>query len=104
MHLSLAHHPYAKLSSGLVAEIDKAREVSELCVGGKGCDVFSREYIHECLVGARDFAKKSCRLLPLPFPGDVAVLSSAELKNRQKVTLVAEIVAQRAPGVVISRS
>src|SRR6266404_3330089 len=104
MHLCLAYHPYAKLSPGMVAEKDKARHVAKSCAGGKICDVFSRKPFHECLVGAYELGEKGGRLLPLTLPGDVAVVSSAERKNREQMSIVIEISAQPAPGGVISRS
>jgi len=54
MHISLADNPYAKLSSGIVTEIDETRDITESRPRRKAGDIVPRKRIHEFFMGAND--------------------------------------------------
>src|SRR6266446_1910451 len=104
MQFLLTDHPYAKLSPGIAAEIDEARDIAKAQVRGKARDPFLSKRIHKFFMGADDLCEKRGGLLPLALPGDVTVISPAKREDREKMSFVLEIIAQPAPRRVIRRS
>ncbi len=104
MQFSLANHPYAKLPSGIITEINEACDIAKAKAGGKARDPFLCKHIHKLFVGPGDLREKRGRLLPFAFLSEVAVISPAKRKNREKMRFVLEIMAQPAPCGVIGRS
>ena len=68
----------------------------------KRCDLFIRKSAHESRLCQRTLAEKVYRLLPFAFACDVCIIAAAKRKDRQRVTLVVIVMAQPAPGLIVS--
>src|SRR5437016_3532633 len=98
---SLSRQP----NSGRSLSVTKENEARYVWPGDfrrKRCDLFIRKSAHESRLCQRTLAEKVYRLLPFAFACDVCIIAAAKRKDRQRVTLVVIVMAQPAPGLIVS--
>src|ERR1700686_2837328 len=96
----LSHQPDSRRSIAPTKE-NESCNIRSVYLTRKLCDVFAVQRFHESSLSQRAFAKEIYRLLPFAFARDVGVVAAAKGEDGNQVSLIAIVVTQPTPGLII---